>query len=367
MKIRCKRTELISAVSGVSRAVSTRSAIPSIEGILFKTAEDKIILTGYDLEIGITTTVPAEILAEGEIVINARLLFDMIRKAEDDTVSIEANERYKVTLCCGITKYEFSGIPASDFPDLPSPDTETALLIPGNEIKEMIERTLFAVAQDNQKPVHTGTKFIIDDEMLTLVSVDGYRLAVCQKKVLNKEERRFVIPAKTLTEVSRLIGDNGEEIYVSTAKRYAVFTLKNYTIVTRLLEGDFLDYKRAIPEGYKTRVRINVNSLFDSVERASLIITDKFRSPVKLKFENDLVAISCTTSLGNAYDEINAAAEGSDVEIGFNNRYILDALRHCGTAEVYLEINEPTSPMKIVPTENDEFLFLVLPVRIKTE
>lgn len=367
MKIKCSRTDLFVAVSGVSRAVSSKTAIPSIEGILIRTFEDKIVLTGYDLEIGITTSVPAAVDSEGEIVINARLLLDIIRKSNDDVITIETNERSQVILICGIARFEFSGIPATDFPDLPSPDTETALSIAGNEIKEMIERTLFAVAQDNQKPVHTGTKFFIENDMLTLVSVDGYRLAVCRKSTESAEEKRFVIPAKTLLEVSRLIGDSEEEIYISTAKRYAVFSLKGYSVVTRLLEGDFLDYKRAIPEGYMTRVKIDVNLLFNSVERTSLIITDKFKSPVRLKFENNTVSVSCVTALGNAYDELNADINGNDVEIGFNNRYILDALRHCGVSEVILEINEPTSPMKIVPADGSDFLFLVLPVRIKTE
>ncbi len=367
MKIRCKRSDLISAVSGVSRAVSVKSAIPSIEGILFKTEDGKIILTGYDLEIGITTVVEATVESSGEIVINARLLFDMIRKVTGEDIVIETDERSHVFLSCGITKFDFSGIPASDFPDLPEPDTETALSMSGVEMKEMIERTLFAVAQDNQKPVHTGTKFFLGENKLTLVSVDGYRLAVCHKTILNTEEKTFVIPAKTLLEVSRLIGDSEEEIYLSTAKRYAVFSLKGYTIVTRLLEGDFLDYKRAIPEGHKTKVKIGVSDLFDAVERASLIITDRFRSPVRLKFENKSVTISCTTTLGSAYDQLDAEITGNEVEIGFNNRYILDALRHCGVGSVILEINEPTSPMKIVPVEGDDFLFLVLPVRIKSE
>lgn len=367
MKIRCKRTELISAVSGVSRAVSTKSAIPSIEGILFKAESDSVVLTGYDLEIGITTNIPATVDEMGEIVINARLLFDMIRKVSGEDVVIETDDRSHVSLSCGITKFDFSGIAAADFPELPSPDTETSLSLIGNDLKEMIERTLFAVAQDNQKPVHTGTKFFLETNKLTLVSVDGYRLAVCHKSIINTEEKSFVVPAKTLSEVSRLIGDSEDEVYVSMAKRYAVFTLKGYTIVTRLLEGDFLDYTRAIPEGYKTRVKIDVGELFDAVERTSLIITDRFRSPVRLKFENNTVIISCTTTLGSAYDELNASIEGNDVEIGFNNRYILDALRHCGASEVYLEISESTSPMKIVPLEGDEFLFLVLPVRIKSE
>ncbi|NMA07026.1 MAG: DNA polymerase III subunit beta [Ruminococcaceae bacterium] len=367
MKIKCNRSELLTAVFGVSRAVSNKSVIPAIEGILFKATLDRVILTGYDLEIGITTTISAEVEKNGEIIINARLLHDIIRKLNDDVVTISANQNNSVSLTCGITKFDFMGLPASDFPELPYPNTDNSLTINGKDLKEMIEKTLFAVAQDNQKPVHTGVKFFLGINDITLVSVDGYRLATCHKKIINTDEREFVIPAKTLSEISRLIGESEEDVFLSTAKRYAVFSLKGYTVVTRLLEGDFLDYKKAIPDGYKTKVLINVTELYESVERTSLVITDRYRSPVRLRFDNSVAQIRCNTNIGSSYDEVRAEIEGNPVEIGFNNKYVLDALRNCREENVYLLIGDPVSPMKIVPEEGDDFLFLVLPVRIKSD
>ena len=364
MKIRCKREELTAAVAGVSRAVAAKSSIPSIEGILFNVTENDITLTGYNLEMGITTTVGGKVEEPGDIVINAFLLLEMLRKTADEEVDIWTDSRSHIFFQCGIAQFNFSGIVASDFPALPTPDAEKALTILGAEIKEMLERTLFSAAQDNQKPVHTGIRFIIEDSLLTLVSVDGYRLSVCKKKISGGVNSSFVVPAKTLSEVSRLIGDDSEEVIISTAKRYAIFSLKKYNVVTRLLEGEFLDHVRAVPEGYTSRVKISVSPLYDAVERASLVIKDQTGSPVRIKFENSTAIISCATTIGKSYDEIDAGIEGNELEMGFNSRYIMDALRHCGTDEVYLEINEATSPMKIIPLEGDDFLFLVLPVRI---
>ena len=368
MKIVCNRAELLDSLNGVSKAVSSKSSIPAIEGILLKCANDTVILTAYDLEIGIITSFVADVKEAGEIVLNARLLIDMIRKMTSDTVTIETDGELKAQITGGITKFNFIGIPSSDFPEMPVPDAENTLTIKANLLKEMIGKTIFAVSTSDQKPVHTGTKFIMSDDSLTMVSVDGYRLAVCTQKVeFSYENKSFIVPAKTLSEVCKLMGEGEEDVNIGIARRYGVFQLNNYTVITRLLEGDFLDYKKAVPEGYKTRVKIDVRSLFDSVERTSLIINDRFKSPVKFLFEDNKTIVTCSTALGNAYDEIICGIEGEAVEIGFNNRYVLDALRNCGCDEVYLEIGGPVSPLKMVPIPGHDFLFLLLPVRIKSE
>ena len=373
MKIVCDRTELLDALQGVSRAVSAKSSIPAIEGILFKCDNDMIVLTAYDLEIGIITSVVAEVDSPGEVVLNARLLIDMVRKMDSDRITIETTDDLKVTVRGGITKFSFIGIPSGDFPEMPIPSTDDTLAIPASALKEMIGKTIYAVTTDPQKPVHTGTKFMIENDSLTMVSVDGYRLAVCCRRGMRgSEDKSFIVPGKTLSEVSKLLGDGDEEVTVGTARRYAVFRLDGYTVVTRLLEGDFLDYKKAIPDGSKTRVRMDVRSLSDAVERASLIITndrmgDRFKSPIRMSFDSGIAAVTCNTALGNAYDEIGCTVEGDPVEIGVNNRYMLDALRNSGCQEVFLELNGPTSPIKILPTEGEDFVYLVMPVRIKNE
>ena len=368
MKITCDRMELLEALSGVSRAVSPKSSIPAIEGIHFKSENDSITLTAYDLDLGIITSVIASVEEPGEIVINSRLLIDMVRRIDSDTVTIKTDPSLKITVTGGITKFNFIGISASDFPEMPIPDTEETFSIESSSLKKMIGKTLYAVATDTQKPVHTGIKFIIEDRVLTMVSVDGYRMAVCRNEGISDSiDKSFIVPGKTMNELNKLLNDRDSKVLINTAKRSAVFKLDGYTMVTRLLEGDFLDYKKALPQGYKTRVKLKVKNLSDSVERASLIINERFKSPVKISFSGNTATVTCNTALGNSYDEIPCEIEGSTVEIGFNNRYLNDALKNSGCEEVFFEISGPTSPMKVLPTEGDDFKFLVLPVRIKNE
>ncbi len=367
MKITCSQQELYQALSDVSRAVAGKSAIPAIEGILLTAKDKKLTLTAYDLEIGIITNIQATIKQEGSVVINAKLFIDMIRKIDSENVIIEADDGYKVLIKGNITKFNFSGISPEDFPELPNMNSEQNLLINSCKLKEMIEYTLYAVSINDQKPVHMGSKFFLEKDKMTIVSVDGYRLAVCERPVDNENERNFVVPAKTLSEVSKIIGEKDETIEIGTAKRYGVFKIGEYTILTRLLEGDFIDYKKTIPAIGKSKIKINVSTLISSVERASLLITDRLKSPIKIKFENNMAIVTCKTSLGDAYDELDAEIIGEPVEIGFNNRYIIEALRNSKKEEIIFEIGTPITPMKVYPVDSNDFLYLVLPVRIKSD
>ena len=367
MKIICERNELLNAITGVGRAVSSKSPVPAMEGILFHCEENSLKLTAYDLELGIITYTPAEIYDPGDIVINARLLGEILRKSEGDTVQIETEPNLMVRINSGLTKYSFMGLPASDFPELPVPDTDSTMTIPGQDLQDLISKTIYAVSVSDQKPVHTGSKFIFEDGTITVVSVDGHRLAVARKHGDNyREDRPFIIPAKTLQEVSRLIGDSEDNIRIGTARRYAVFNLVGYTVVTRLLEGDFLDYKKSVPVSYRTSAVVDTDELSSSVERASLIISDRFKSPIKMGFDDGVISISCTTSTSSVYDEISCELEGDPIDIGFSYRYVLDALKNSGAQKVIMRLNQPTMPMTIVPTEGDDFLYLVLPVRLRT-
>ena len=367
MKIICSRNELLTAITGVGRAVSSKSPVPAMEGILFQCEENSLKLTAYDLELGIITYTPADIYEPGDIVINARLLGEILRKSEGESVQIETEPNLMVKINSGATRYSFMGLPSSDFPELPVPDTDSTFSIAGQDVQELISKTIYAVSVSDQKPVHTGSKFIFEDGTLTVVSVDGHRLAVAKKSGLDyMEDKSFIIPAKTLQEVSRLIGDREENVRIGTARRYAVFNLVGYTVVTRLLEGDFLDYKKSIPVSYKTTAVVDTDALADSVERASLIISDRFKSPIKMNFEDGRLSISCSTSTSSVYDEIDCSLEGDPIDIGFNYRYILDALKNAGTPKVIMRLNQPTMPMTIVPVEGDDFLYLVLPVRLRS-
>jgi len=367
MKMICNRLELLEALQGVAKAVSGKSTIPALEGILFKCGGYAVTLTAYDLELGITTTISAEIEDPLDLVV-PKTFSEMVRKMESDTVTMNVTGDLRIELRGGNSQFVIMGLPAADYPELAFPDTDNRVKLKCLTVKEMIAKTIYAVSTNDQKPVHTGTKFLFGDDSLTLISVDGYRLALCSRTGTGvSSDATFVVPAKTLAEVSRLVGDADEEVEIATEKRYAIFHLPHYTILTRLLEGDFLDHTKSIPNGYKTRVRVGTQTIYDAVERAALIISDRFKSPVRLKFQDSQVDVSCSTPLGNSRDILNCEIEGDELEIGFNNKYLLDALRYSGCDEILIELNGPLSPIKILPGDaSGSFLFLVVPIRIKS-
>lgn len=372
MKINCQKSQLVEAVSNVQRAVSSKSTLAALEGILLKTTEDgDLKLCGYDLELGITTVIEAQIDEPGEIVLNARLFGDIVRRLPDETVTIIVDEKLITQIFCGPSEFSIVGIPSSEYPELPSVAGAVSVDITSPVLKSMIRQTLFAVAETDAKPVHTGTLFNIERGEIRLVSVDGYRLAMRTEMINLKfedQELHFVVPGKTLSEVIKLLPEQDENVELLIGRRHIIFKIEKYSVISRLLEGEFLDYKSAVPGEFTTEVLVNTRKLIESVERVSLLITDRLKSPVRCIFpEGGDIRLSCVTSIGRASDELKAVISGPDVEIGFNNRYLLDALRNTDTDQVRIQLTGPISPMKILPAHGEGFLFLVLPVRLKRD
>lgn len=367
MHIVCNKQFLTEAVSNVSRAVSSKNTLPALEGILLKARGDRLSLTGYDMELAISTEIEAKVFSPGEIVLSARLFFDMIRKMPCEEISINSDEKLLTVIKGSMTEYTILGIPAADFPELPAVEETTELQIPQNTLKNMIGQTLFAVAVSDNKPVHTGSLFDLKQGELNVVSVDGYRLALRHETIGTDQTLSFIVPGKSLSEVSKLLKDEDDAVEIGVARRHILFRIGGYEIISRLLEGEFLDYHSAIPSGAATTVKISTRELIHAIERASLLISDNIKSPLRILFESGIIKISCSTAIGRAYDEIPCNQDGDNVEIGFNNRYMLDALKACECDEIQLILNGALAPMKIVPPEGDSFTFLVLPVRLKSE
>jgi len=348
--------------------VPAKSAVPALEGIKIKAAGGKLTLSGYDMEAGITTDIEASIEAEGEIVLSARLFSDMIRKMAEDFVRVSVDDRYLTSITSGITEFTILGLPSDEFPELPDVKAGDAVEISQGVLKSMIEQTLFAVAANDSKPVHMGSLFDIEDNSLSVVSVDGYRLAKCTQPLLDNKKLSFVVPGKVLSEVSKMLKDEDEPASLLVSPRHIVFNVGSYSIISRLLEGEFLDYKKSIPQSAGGAAIVSKRRFMESVERASLLISDRLRSPIRIVFDKEgLVKISCSTSVGKFYDEFPCKMSGETTEMGFNNRYLMDALRAADTDEVKVEIFGALSPIKILPPENESFLFLVLPVRLKND
>lgn len=366
MKVICDKTILSAAVSGVARAVSARSSISVLEGILIKADGFQITLTGYDLELSITTSIEANVLEPGDVVLPAKLLSDVVHRMPLDEIEIFVAENNETTIKSGITEYNVMGMNPADFPDMPAPGADHTLDIEAGLLREMIESTLFAVSTDEKKPEHTGALFAIEPQKLTVVALDGFRLAIVEREISATKDINIIIPAKTLSEVNKLLGDDNGLVHISANRRFVIFSTRKYMIMSRLIEGSFLDYRRVIPEGYKTKAIVETSKFAGVIERASLIITERLKDPLHVLF-TDKVTVRCQTTLGKVVDEIEAHIEGESIEIGFNNRYLLDALRNSGCNKVIFEMNGPLSPVKVLPEEGNAFLYLVLPVRFKND
>ena len=369
MKFVCNTDVLSAACQCVQRAVSTKTSIPAIEGIYIKALGSELMLTGYDLELGMHTSVPANIEENGGIILNAKVLCDILRKLPADTISIESDERHLAVLRCGEMEYSLIGISPDEFPELPSVSGGFPIVLQQDILREMIRQTIFSVAVNENKVVHTGIKFEITSGEIKLIAVDGFRLAVRKEAIdYTGDDISFIVPAKTLSEVVKLFSADGEgTVSLGVGKRHIVFEVGNYTVVSRLLDGEFLNYRSAIPNLVSTTVKVSTRSLIDSIERTSLIITDRIKSPLRFNFEENRIRISSTTSLGSANDKVEAEISGNPVEIGVNNRFLLEALRVCDTDEVQLQLNGSFAPLLIVPPQGDSFLFLILPVRLKAD
>ena len=368
MKFSCEKALLTAAVSIASRAVAAKSSIPAMEGILIE-ADTRLRLTAYNLETGIRTIVPADIREEGTLVLGARLFGEIVRKLPDDIVTFQS-ENYMVNIKCGMSEFNILGTDPEEFPELPTVDQQNSITLEQSALRSMIAQTLFAVSDNESRPVHTGSLFEADHNDLTVVSVDGYRLALRREKadkIEGSEQFSFVVPGSALSEVEKICSGEGP-VTVNQGARHILFQAGDTVLVCRRLEGEFLPYRNAIPRNNPIQIQCDTRALLSSIERVSLIISEKLKSPLRCRFEGNEIHLSCSTAIGRASDSFSAAILGDAVEMGFNNRYLMDALRFAPADELKLELNTGISPAILVPTDGEEsFLYMVLPVRLKAQ
>ena len=368
MKFSCEKILLQSAIAVTSRAVAQKSSIPALEGLLLH-VDSGLTVSGYNMQTGIRTKVSADVVSGGDIVLNARLFGDIIRRMPDDVVTVSVDDRQTVHLSCGDANFDILGLSAADYPDLPEVEDEYAMSIQQKTLRAMIEEVAFAVSTNESRPVHTGALFEISDAGLTMVAVDGFRLAVRREKLENMEGGAFsfVAPGSALSEVKGICADTEDLATVTLGRRHILFEVGDTELICRRLEGEFLDYKNAIPRKNPITFIADTKSLIESIDRVSVVISDKLKSPVRCLFECDKVTLTAKTGNGESRDVCRLSGDGGGLEIGFNNRYLMEALRYAPADTVKIELNTGVSPAVIVPVEGEEnFLYMVLPVRLKS-
>lgn len=368
MKLICNKQSLYEALINVSKAAADKSSIPALEGIKFSLNDSTLWLTGYDLEIGIKTSIDVVSSDSGDIIVNSRLFSEIIKKMPTDEITIEVSENLAVTIKGGITEYTISAVGAEEYPQIPDFFDDSRVTLPQSVLRDMINQTIFAVSQSDTKPILKGELFEIEDGNLNVVAVDGFRLAVRTEAVKSDQSFKFVVPSKTLNEVSRLLKDDDSlTCDVLVSKKQVVFDFSGYTVFSRLLEGEFHNYRGSIPSNSVTEVVIEKRDLINCLERAQLLINEKIKSPVRCMFDSGCLKITCQTAIGKISDEINADVSGPKVEIGFNCKYLLDPLKVIPDEKIKLLMNGGILPMKVVPLKESKYTYLVLPVRLKNE
>ena len=367
MKISCEKMILQSAIATAARAVSPRSSLPVLEGILFQAEGQSLKLTGYDLKKAVYTSVDATVQETGAAVINAKLIYDIIRAMPDGMVNIAVAEN-TAQVRCGKAEYNIPVMKATDFPELPEFEEDKSFSMEQGLLKEMINETIFAVSDSESRPVYMGTLFKLEEGVLTMVSVDGYRLALRKEAVAGADVDSFIVPGSALADVERICGDTDEKITVSISAKHVFFEIGETSLISRRLEGEFLNYKSAIPEKFRYEVTVDRQELLRTVGRVALIVDDKTRIPIRLTFADGVVNVRCATVLGSGVDSCICEGNGGGIEIGFNHKYISDALKAAPADEIKICLNTGSAPCVIRPADGSEdFTYLVLPVRLRNE
>lgn len=366
MWFKCQRNVLQEAINTVQKASSSKTTYPILEGILIRTEENMIILTATDLDFGIETYIDAEVHESGSIVLNSKLLGEFIRKLPDDDIifKIENNNAY---ITCQKSEFVIVGNSASEFPQLPSINENAMYEISQDVLRNMIRQTIFSIAQDEIRPILTGVLFEVRDEKLNFVALDQFRLAYKSYNIDNKNNINAVIPGKTLNEISKILEPSSNVVKITFTPNHILFNLGNTKIISRLLDGEFINYRQIIPDEYKTRIKVKTIELMDSIERASLLAREGRTNLVTFDIKKENLAITSNSQMGKVYEEVNIELEGEPLRIRFNARYFLDVLRIIDSEEIYLEFSTNVSPCLVKKVNSKDYTYLVLPVRIREE
>ena len=365
MKIVALKQDLMNAITVVQRAVMAKSTLPVLEGIYIE-AGDKVKMIGNCFDLGIEYTLDADIREKGAIVIEAKILDEIIRKLPEAPVAIEVQEGGKVRIECLNSYFEIRGMDGDSYPMPPEYRDDSKFTLPQMIIKELIRQTIFAVGMDENRKIMTGALLEAKDGEMKIAALDGFRMAVSKSAIKEDINFKVVIPGKNMHEILRVLETSEEGVDISLSGSLVSFILKNCRIVSKVLEGEFMNYKSYIPTQFETVIKVKTRELEEGLERVSLIMSDDKKYPARFNLGEDRLIITATTEVGLSKEEISIENSGNSIQIGFNPRYFLDALKVVNDEEIKISFTSPVGPCIITPLEHDKFLFLILPVRIKS-
>ncbi len=365
MKIICDGADLSDAVLKVSKGTSNKTTNPILEGIKVVAEEDFVTLSATDLELSIEKTIRGMVQIEGEMVVPGKFFCEYIKKLNNEQIELAVDEKNVLSIKYTDSVGKIQCLNASEFPQIKQLDDSGYFEMKEKDLKALISKSIYAVATEDVRPILKGVKLDVTGNTITAVALDGYRLAVVRKEVVGSSaDLSCIVPARSLNEISKLLGDEDKTIRVNVGKNFMMVDIDNTKLTTRLLEGDFINYKQIIPTDFGTHVVLNKDQLLDGLERASLLSRVDRNNLVKFEISDKVMKLSSKSEIGDVRENITVSLRGNDLAIAFNARYFTEALRACNDEFLKLEFTSAVSPCIIQPNEGDEFLYLILPVRI---
>lgn len=369
MNVKCNLKDLINGLNVVAKT-SNKTTMPILDGVLIEAYNGRVKLITNDLEIGSEHTFDCNILEEGSTVVDIKMLNEIVRKIEDEEIEFKVQDSLFILKSINGT-FKLATMNADEFPKLPIFDIESSVTLNQKKLKDIIKRTIFSISTDENRPIYNGALLKVEDNVLTIVAIDGFRLSL-RKNLSEKNINNFkaIIPGKVLAELLKILTDEEEDnVKIGINRNQALFEMGQSIIVSRIIEGEFLNYNNIIPESNETKVKVKTKKLLDSFERVALFAKENKekdkKSPVKMSIGIDGIVLSCVSETGDAKENIDALVEGKEIEIGFNPRYVIEALKAIDEQEIYIELTTNISPVLLKPTNSNEFIYVLLPIKLK--
>lgn len=370
MKLKCKKENLILALNSITRNSLSKTTMPILEGVLIETFENSLKLTTNDLEIGSEYIIQATIESSGSIVVDLKTFSEIIRKIESEKISIEIKDNvFVITSASGI--FKLLTMNPKEYTKLPVFNIDKEIEVSQKLFKDMIKKTVFSTSMDQNRPVYTGELISIENGVITVVAIDGFRMAI-RKEILKDKNLNFraIIPSKTLNEIMKTLSETDEDkMKIGLNNNQILFKMGPCTVISRIIEGDFLNYNSILPNEVETSFNINRKQLLDSLERVSIFskeVSERDKKvPIKINVNMDYINISCVSITGDAKEKIKVEVEGKELEIGFNPRYLIEALKVIDDELININMSSNISPLIIKPLEGNEYIYMILPVKLK--
>ena len=367
MKLVCSKSNLLSGVQTVSKAVPNKTTMSILECILVDATKGVITLTANDMELGIETTIEGDIIEKGIIALDAKIFLEIVRKLPDSEITIETDSSYKTTITCEKAKFNIIGKSGDDFSYLPVIEKEDNIIISQFTLKEVVRQTIFSISDNDNNKLMTGELFDINGDELKVVSLDGHRISIRKIQLKNNyEPKKVVVPGKTLNEVSKILpGDADSDVIISFTSKHIVFEFDNTTVVSRLIEGEYFRIDQMLSSDYETKVKINKKEFLSCIDRATLLVKEGDKKPIIINITDGKMELKINSVVGSMNEDIDIDKSGKDLMIGFNPKFLIDALRVIDDEEVDLYMVNPKAPC-FIKNEEESYIYLILPVNFTT-